>query len=86
MASILMIAPDDGLLAALRASPLLEGHSIEVARGETAALRQLRRRAFDVLISAPTRLSRGHGDPRRDPSRAPASGSCFSRRRRLPRR
>jgi anti-sigma regulatory factor (Ser/Thr protein kinase) len=53
MASILMIAPDDGLLAALRASPLLEGHSIEVARGETAALRQLRRRAFDVLISAP---------------------------------
>jgi anti-sigma regulatory factor (Ser/Thr protein kinase)/ActR/RegA family two-component response regulator len=53
MARILMIAPDDGLLAALRASPLLEGHSIEVARGETDALRQLRRRAFDVLVSAP---------------------------------
>jgi anti-sigma regulatory factor (Ser/Thr protein kinase)/ActR/RegA family two-component response regulator len=57
MARILMIAPDDGLLAALRASPLLEGHSIEVVGGETAALRLLRRRAFDVLVTAPdTRL------------------------------
>jgi anti-sigma regulatory factor (Ser/Thr protein kinase) len=57
MARILMVAPDEGLLAALRASPLLGGHSIEVAGGETAALRLLRRRAFDVLVTAPdTRL------------------------------
>jgi anti-sigma regulatory factor (Ser/Thr protein kinase)/CheY-like chemotaxis protein len=56
MARILMVAPDDSLLAGLRASPLLEGHSIEVAAGETAALRQLRRRAFDVLVTAPDTL------------------------------
>ena len=56
MARILMIAPDQILLAALRASPLLEGHVIEVARGETDALRQLRRRAFDVLVTAPDTL------------------------------
>jgi len=53
MARILMIAPDETLLKALRASPLLEAHSIEAARGETDALRQLRRRAFDVLVTAP---------------------------------
>jgi anti-sigma regulatory factor (Ser/Thr protein kinase)/DNA-binding NarL/FixJ family response regulator len=53
MARILMIAPDDGLLAALRSSPLLEGHSIDVAPGESAALRRLRREAFDVLVSSP---------------------------------
>jgi anti-sigma regulatory factor (Ser/Thr protein kinase) len=56
MARILMVAPDESLLAALRASPLLEGHSIEAAGGETAALRQLRRRAFDVLVTAPDTL------------------------------
>jgi anti-sigma regulatory factor (Ser/Thr protein kinase) len=48
-----MVAPDETLLKALRASPLLEAHSIEVARGDTDALRQLRRRAFDVLVTAP---------------------------------
>jgi len=48
-----MIAPDEALMKALRASPLLEGHSIEAARGETDALRHLRRRAFDVLVTAP---------------------------------
>ena len=53
MARILMVAPDETLLKALRASPLLEGHTIEAARGEMDALRQLRRRAFGVLISAP---------------------------------
>ena len=53
MARILMVAPDETLLKALRASPLLEAHSIEVARGETDALRQLRRRSFDVLVTAP---------------------------------
>jgi len=53
MARILMIAPEHTLLEALRSSPLLKGHSIDVASGEAAALRQLRRRAFDVLVSAP---------------------------------
>ena len=53
MARILMVAPDETLLKALRASPLLEAHSIEVARGDTDALRQLRRRSFDVLVTAP---------------------------------
>jgi anti-sigma regulatory factor (Ser/Thr protein kinase)/CheY-like chemotaxis protein len=53
MARILMVAPGEGLLKALRASPLLEGHSIDVAAGETDAVRRLRQRAFDVLISAP---------------------------------
>lgn len=53
MARILMIAPDDGLLKALRSSPLLEGHPIDVASGDAAALRRLRREAFDVLVSSP---------------------------------
>ena len=53
MARLLMIAPDEALLKALRASPLLEGHAIEAAGSETDALRQLRRRAFDVLVTAP---------------------------------
>jgi anti-sigma regulatory factor (Ser/Thr protein kinase)/ActR/RegA family two-component response regulator len=53
MARILMIAPDEALLTALRASPLLEGHAIETAGSEMDALRQVRRRPFGVLISAP---------------------------------
>jgi len=53
MARILMIAPENALLEALRSSPLLKGHSIDVASGEAAALRRLRRQAFDVLVSAP---------------------------------
>jgi anti-sigma regulatory factor (Ser/Thr protein kinase) len=53
MARILMVAPDEGLLKALRASPLLEEHSIDVAAGDADAVRRLRQRAFDVLISAP---------------------------------
>ena len=53
MARILMVAPDDGLLKALRSSPLLDGHSIDVAAGDADAVRRLRQRAFDVLISAP---------------------------------
>jgi anti-sigma regulatory factor (Ser/Thr protein kinase) len=53
MARILMVAPGERLLKALRASPLLEGHSIDVAAGDTDAVRRLRQRAFDVLISAP---------------------------------
>jgi anti-sigma regulatory factor (Ser/Thr protein kinase) len=53
MARILMVAPDEGLLTALRGSPLLAGHSIDVAAGDADAVRRLRQRAFDVLISAP---------------------------------
>jgi len=53
MARMLMIAPDEALLKALRASPLLEGHAIDVAAGDAAAIRRLRRQAFDVLVSAP---------------------------------
>jgi anti-sigma regulatory factor (Ser/Thr protein kinase)/CheY-like chemotaxis protein len=54
MARILMVAPADDLLRALRASPLLEGHAVDAAAGGFDALRQLRRRAYDVLLSAPT--------------------------------
>lgn len=53
MARILMVAPGEGLLKALRASPLLEEHSIDVAAGDADAVRRLRQRAFDVLVSAP---------------------------------
>ncbi|HEX9187958.1 MAG TPA: ATP-binding protein, partial [Vicinamibacteria bacterium] len=53
MARMLMVAPDEALLKALSASPLLEGHSIEVAAGDAAAVRRLRRQAFDVLVTAP---------------------------------
>jgi anti-sigma regulatory factor (Ser/Thr protein kinase) len=53
MARILMVAPGEELLNALRASPLLEEHSIEVAAGDADAVRRLRQRAFDVLVSAP---------------------------------
>jgi anti-sigma regulatory factor (Ser/Thr protein kinase) len=50
---MLMIAPDEALLADLRASPLLEGHTIDVAPGDAAAVRRLRQQAFDVLVTAP---------------------------------
>jgi anti-sigma regulatory factor (Ser/Thr protein kinase) len=53
MARILMVAPDEGLLSALRLSPLLTAHSVDAARGETDALRRLRRHAYDVLVTAP---------------------------------
>jgi anti-sigma regulatory factor (Ser/Thr protein kinase)/CheY-like chemotaxis protein len=53
MARMLMVAPDEALLKALRASPLLEGHAIEVASGDAAAIRRLRQQAVDVLVTAP---------------------------------
>jgi anti-sigma regulatory factor (Ser/Thr protein kinase) len=52
MARILMVAPDAGLLKALSTSPLLEGHSIDEVPGRLEALRHLRRRAFDVLVTS----------------------------------
>lgn len=53
MARMLMVAPDEALLSALRASPLLEGHTIDVVPGDAAAVRRLRQQAFDVLVTAP---------------------------------
>jgi anti-sigma regulatory factor (Ser/Thr protein kinase)/CheY-like chemotaxis protein len=53
MARILTVAPGEALLKPLQASPLLEGHEIEVAGGEADAIRRLRQRAFDVLITSP---------------------------------
>ena len=53
MARMLMVAPDEALLKALRASPLLEAHAIEVAAGDAAAIRRLRQQAIDVLVTAP---------------------------------
>ena len=53
MARILTVAPGEALLKPLQDSPLLEGHEIEVAAGGTDAIRRLRQRAFDVLITAP---------------------------------
>jgi anti-sigma regulatory factor (Ser/Thr protein kinase) len=53
MSRILMVAPGEGLLKALRASPLLEGHTVDAAAGDADAIRRLRQRAFDVLITSP---------------------------------
>jgi anti-sigma regulatory factor (Ser/Thr protein kinase) len=53
MARILMMTPDEELLKSLRASPLLEEHTIDVAAGSADALRRLRRRACHVLVTAP---------------------------------
>ncbi len=53
MARMLMVAPDAAMLTALRASPLLEGHAIETAGGDAAAIRRLRQQAFDVLVTSP---------------------------------
>jgi ActR/RegA family two-component response regulator len=53
MARILMVAPGEALLKTLPASPLLEGHEIEVAAGDSDAIRRLRQRAADVLITSP---------------------------------
>ena len=86
MARMLMVAPDEALLKALRASPLLEGHAIEVAAGDAAAIRRLRQQAFDVLVTAPdTQPGGGHGHPRRGPARPPRGArSSSSRRTRRP--
>ncbi len=53
MARILMVAPDEALLSGLRLSPLLSAHSLDAARGEADALRRLRRRAYDVVVTPP---------------------------------
>jgi anti-sigma regulatory factor (Ser/Thr protein kinase)/DNA-binding NarL/FixJ family response regulator len=53
MARILTVAPDQALLRALRVSPLLEEHAIDEAAGEIDAVRRLRQRAYDVLVTCP---------------------------------
>lgn len=53
MARILMVAPDEDLLKLLRASPLLDEHAIDEAAGDIDAVRRLRRRAYDVLVTCP---------------------------------
>jgi len=53
MARILTIAPGADLLKRLQTSPLLEGHEVDVAAGDTDAVRRLRQRAYDVLVTAP---------------------------------
>jgi anti-sigma regulatory factor (Ser/Thr protein kinase) len=52
MARILMVSPDESLLATLRASPLLARHTLETAPGAFEALRRLRR-GCAVLVSPP---------------------------------
>ena len=52
MSRILMIDPEPHLLEALRASPVLGGHEIVAAHGDVDALRRLRLRAFDVLLTS----------------------------------
>jgi len=50
---ILLIEPDPSLGSALRADPSLAGCSFDEASGEAEALRRLRRRAYDLVITSP---------------------------------
>lgn len=51
---ILLIDPDRDLGAALRADPSLAGCTFDDAFGEAQALRRLRRRAYDLVITSPS--------------------------------
>jgi anti-sigma regulatory factor (Ser/Thr protein kinase)/CheY-like chemotaxis protein len=50
---ILMIDAEAGLASSLRAHPILEGVTFEAANGEADALRRLRRRAYDLVVTNP---------------------------------
>jgi len=50
---ILMIDAEAGLASTLRAHPILEACAFEAANGEADALRRLRRRAYDLVITNP---------------------------------
>jgi anti-sigma regulatory factor (Ser/Thr protein kinase)/CheY-like chemotaxis protein len=50
---ILMIDVEAGLASTLRAHAILEGCTFEAANGEADALRRLRRRAYDLVITSP---------------------------------
>ena len=51
MARLLAVCPDDALLAALDVH--LRGLEVEVSDGDVEAIRRLRKRAFDVVITDP---------------------------------
>ncbi len=53
MPRALLIDAEPALRDALRASPMLAGIELESAGGEADALRRLRRRAYDVVVSSP---------------------------------
>jgi anti-sigma regulatory factor (Ser/Thr protein kinase)/CheY-like chemotaxis protein len=53
VARILLVDPDENLWAALCASPLLREREVTRAAGNVDALRHLRARAHDVLITSP---------------------------------
>jgi anti-sigma regulatory factor (Ser/Thr protein kinase) len=53
MARLLLVSPEPHMRKALEASPLLDGHRIDVASGDLVALRRLRRTGHDVVITSP---------------------------------
>ncbi|MFN8091228.1 MAG: ATP-binding protein [Vicinamibacteria bacterium] len=53
MARLLLVSPEPRLREALEASPLLADHTIDVAAGDVAALRRLRRVGYDVVVTSP---------------------------------
>jgi anti-sigma regulatory factor (Ser/Thr protein kinase) len=53
MARLLLVSPDPSMREALEGSPLLEGHTIDVAAGDLVAIRSLRRLGHDVVITSP---------------------------------
>jgi anti-sigma regulatory factor (Ser/Thr protein kinase) len=54
MTRLLLIDPPEDLAEALRTSPLLEGALVESAVTDADALRRLRLRSYDVVISSPS--------------------------------
>jgi anti-sigma regulatory factor (Ser/Thr protein kinase)/CheY-like chemotaxis protein len=53
MARLLLVSPEPRMREALASSPLLEGHTIDVATGDLVALRRLRRVGYDVVLTSP---------------------------------
>src|SRR4030095_6403428 len=53
MGRVLLIGSDPALAGALASSHHLQGHAIETAAGPFEAVRLLRSRAFDVLLTDP---------------------------------
>lgn len=53
MARVLLVSPEPRMREALERSPLLAGHTIDVATGDLVALRRLRRVGYDVVLTSP---------------------------------
>jgi anti-sigma regulatory factor (Ser/Thr protein kinase) len=53
MGRLLLVSPDAPLRAALQGSPLLAGHTVDASDGNVVALRLLRRRGHDVVVTRP---------------------------------